>query len=72
MSAAVVRVLVEDHLAYLHGDGRLIDPAIRAARAWRRYDERRRAIKIKASDLDNVLAAIELRNGGDVRTEVVR
>jgi hypothetical protein len=70
MSAAVrVVVEVDGPDAYLRGPGSVVCPAIRAARAWRRYDERHRAIKVKTANLDDVLAAVQFQSGGEVVIE---
>lgn len=70
MSPSVTAYIGPGHTAWLVGDGRILHPAIRAARAPKQWDARRRALAVPRRFLDDVLAALELQNGVDV--EVVR
>lgn len=59
------------HTAWLFGDGRVIHPALRAARSPNQWDSRRRAIAVPKKFLDDVMAALELQSGVDVEVERV-
>lgn len=57
------------HTSWIFGDGRVIHPALRAARSPRQYDTKRRAIAVPTRFLDDVLAALEMQSGVDVEVE---
>ena len=57
--------------AWLYGDGRVIHPAIKAARSPKQWDHRRRAIAVPKKFIDDVMAALELQSGVDLEVEQV-
>lgn len=57
--------------SWLRGPGYVIHPAVRAARAPRKYDPVRRAVAIPTRFVDDVVAALELQQGVDVEVAQV-
>lgn len=69
MTAKVTAYIGTGHTAWLVGDGRLIHPAIRAARSPKQWDQGRRALAVPRRYLDDILAALEMQSGADIEVE---
>ena len=71
MSATVKIEIGPGFTAWLYGDPRIIQPAIKAARSPKQWDSRRRALAVPKKCIDDVLAALEMKQGVDVEVERV-